>query len=468
MAGVLSFALGLETSAFSSALDRAGGRLFAFISAGKLLETVLDGVWSAIERGGALTDLSARTGEAVSDLYRLQEAFKVVGIEADSVPGMINRLNQSLSGVGEMGQRTDSAFAALGLSMNDLKRLDAPQQFNAIIASLAKVDNASGIGLASQIFGREGAGNIMQLTRDAQSFRATLADSAAEAQVFARNAATFDEIGDSLTRIKGKVGGLFAGLAASIAPEIQKVENYLKTIDFVGIGQQLGTVISGAFEAFREGKLSLLIAETIQFGFEAGFASIGPVLQKFGVTLLKLIETPLTYLQAGFQFMEEKMMEWVSKLADKLNIPNAISGFKASSFGDILDQTKRDGVSFFTQGNTLDSLNQSANDALKDALSKVGADWKELFGTFADFAARAKQGSIIQSPEKATPAVAPLFQKLDVSNIERMGFVFNGRGIAQDYNKDTAQHTKDAVSELRRANVKLTKIIEKNQPLTNI
>lgn len=460
MAGVLSFALGLETGAFSSGLDRAAGRLFAFISAGKLLETVLEGVWGAIERGGALTDLSARTGESVADLYRLQEAFKVVGLEADSVPSIINRFNRSLSGVGETGQRTDQAFAALGLSMESLRRMDAPAQFDAVARAMAGLDRASALDVGFRLFGREGGDSIVQIARDAQGFRAALADSAQEAQVFARNAAAFDNIGDSLTRIKGKVGGLFAGLAASIAPEVQKVEDYLKSIDFVGIGQQLGTVITGAFQAFREGKLSLLIAETIQFGFEAGFASIGPVLQKFGVTLLKLIETPLTYLQAGFQFMEEKMMEWVSRLADSIGIPNAISGFKASSFGNILDQTRRDGVSFFTPGNNIAALNQSANDALKEALSKVGADWKELFGTFADFASRAPKNEAGANPLSPTNGVAPASfgdQKLQVSNLEKIGFIFNGTG-GVDPARQTADNTRLQLAEQRKTNALLGRI----------
>jgi len=469
MAGVLTFALGLETSAFASGLDRAAGRMVAFLSVGKLLSETVEGVWGAIERGGALQDLSARTGETVGNLYQMQEAFKVVGISAESLPGMINRLNKSLSGVDEMGKKTEGAFAALGLSVEDLKGLDAPGQFEAVSGALAGLDKAAGMDVASRLFGREGAANMMQISRDAEGFKQTIADSAREAAVFARNAAAFDKLGDTITRVKGSLSGMFAGIAEGVVPTLQGVVEALQKIDLVAIGQDIGTMFSGAFQAFREGKLAELIGDTIVFGLSAAAVMAPGIFQKIGVALLKALETPLIYLQAGMEFVVQKFMEFIGKIP-KIGKAAGFDGFKAQSMADILTERKGKGAEFFTEGMNLTEMNKSANDSLKMGTDSLKEQYSMLFSKLGGFAARAPKSEVAStalSKSTVPDFVSTNYQKPDVTSLEKMGFIFNGGG-ANDPAKGTERNTKSLVEQSKLTNKFLEKMSSTPLALQNI
>lgn len=444
MAGVLSFALGIETSAFAAGIDRAGGRLLAFLSIGKLVSEAIEGVMGAIERGGALNDLSARTGESVENLYKLQEAFAVVGISVDSLPGMINKFNKSLSGVGEMGEKTDEAFTALGLSVADLKKMDAPGQMAAVAEKLALLDKGSAVDVASRLFGREGSANMMQLSRDAESFKETLAQAAKEAAVYARNAAAFDKLGDTVTRVKRSLSGMFAGIAEGIVPTLQGVADALNQIDLVAIGQDIGTMFAGAFQAFREGKLSILITDTIVFGFEAAAMMLPGIFAKLGIMLLRAIETPLIYLQSA--------MEWAAQFV--------MTGGKGQSFGDIFKERKAKGAEFFTEGNNLEAMNAETNQILKEKWAQLSESGKALFGSYAEFAARGPKAAAATAVSSAGSGIF----KTSANALEKMGAIFGG-GSAFDSNRQTASNTRTLVDLGRRQLTALSNL--KNDKLTN-
>jgi hypothetical protein len=454
MAGVLSFALGLETSAFSGGLDRAAGRLLAFISIGKAVQIALEGVMGAIERGGALNDLSARTGESVRNLYMLQEAFAVVGVSVDSLPGMINRLNKSLSGVGEMGEKTDEAFAALGLSVEDLKRMDAPAQFNAVIAQLGQLDKGSATDVASRLFGREGAGNIMQIARDAKGFRETLAASAREAAVFQRTAAAFDLIGDTITRIKGSIGGMFAGVAEGIVPTLQQVVNLLNQMDLVAVGQDIGKMFSGAFQAFREGQVTQLITESIAFGFRAA-AELAPVaFAGLGVAILKAFETPFAYIQSFFEWLGQKSIEMGEKFGRMIHKAmnpgskvDVNGGFKAQSFGEIMNERRENGVDYWTPGNNTDEMARQVGEMAKSAAASIKDGWGDLFKTFEGFASRAPKIEGMPTSTTTTTGMTPdtdTVSSTKSSGWENIG-LFSG-GAAFDASRQTADNTRKTVT----------------------
>lgn len=446
MAGVLSFALGLETTAFAGALDRAGGRLLAFLSVGKAVELAVDGVMNAIERGAALNDLSNRTGESVANLYQLQEAFNVVGISVDALPGMINRFNKSLSGVGEMGEKTSDAFAALGLSTEDLKKMDAPGQMMAVAEAIGQLDRGSAVDVASRLFGREGAANLLQISRDTESFKQTLTESAREAAVFARNAAAFDAVGDTVARIKGNLSGMFAGIAEGIVPTIQNIADALKELDLVTIGQNIGTMFKGAFQAFSEGKLSILISDTVVAGFQMAAELLPGIFQKIGVMILRLFEEPLIYLQS--------FMEYIAQQIETMG--------SGQSFEEILAERRQKGAEFFTQGNTIDQLNQAANDSLSAGVEGVKEKWATLFSEFADFASRGPQAAVSTASKTNSGNTGDTgsINKPNVSSLEKMGFVMSGGSI--DSNKQTAANTRRSADYLKLIHDK----IDKTQPQT--
>jgi hypothetical protein len=455
MAGVLSFALGLETSAFASALDAAGSRLIAFIGVGKLAEAVFAGVWAAIERGGQLVDLSNRTGVAVASLYQLQEAFKAVGLDANAVPSVVNRLQKSLSGIGEMGESTKEAFDALGLSMTDLKGMDSAKALQAVVAAMNQLPQGQRLDAAIRIFGRENGQNIVQLSRDTEEFGRVMADSAGEAAVFSRTAAAFDNLGDTIARIKGHVSGMFAGIAEGVVPTLQSVADALKSIDLVAVGQNISTMMAGAFQAFQEGKISVLIADTIIFGFQAAVDMMPGIFGKLGAILLRIFEYPLSYLQAGLEYNIQRFLEMVAN-TPLLGASLGLDGFKAQSFDEVFAERQAAGLKFnYGTGEFgIDQVDAAASESMNDGLASVKNRWEGLFGEFADYASRAPSAAPAESSSTtdATSSVDTAgggkIKKTDATALERMGFMVNGG--AADIQRQTANNTRELVQINRR------------------
>lgn len=432
MAGVLSFALVLETSAFSAGLDRAGGRLLAFLSVGKLVQEAMQGVMGAIERGGALNDLSARTGEAAGTLYQLQEAFKDSGLSVDALPGMINRFNKSLSGVGEMGEKTDEAFQALGLSADDLKRKDAPAQFEAVAQKLAVLDKASAFDIASRLFGRDGAANIMQISRDFAAFRDTIRDSAREAEIFARNAKAFDKLGDTTNTIKRHIGGMWAGLAEGLTPELQVISDKIARLDLTEFGLNLGQTIGDAFAAADYGKfdqyMSLLLKSQAQdfadqIGKSIGEAYGAAAGADYGSATRKALDFGLPVLGAADQFGPLGVASMFRK------------AFKATEFfGDPILRGAMGQENIYREqlGQLQADLRRKRSlENFNEILATAFIPIEELVGVnTGGISAPAEIGGTIAKP--------------NASALEKIGFVFNG-GSAFDPAKGTEKNTRRLV-----------------------
>ena len=507
--GVLNFTLGLATSQFTSALDSAKGKLGglgstflkltgvgAAIGAGfaalKGMANVVEGVMGAIEKGADLAHLSKRTGESVAALYSLQRGLKAVGLEAGTAGPMIFAMQRSLGGVNEEGLPTAHVFEQLGLSIEEIKKMDAPSAMQAIANSMARLDNSSAAAAASKIFGRGFGANFMQLARSGDEFSKALKGSAQAAQTMARNAQTFENVELALGRLKAKANGLFIGIAAGLAPQLEKILNQLNGIDLSGIGKEMGNVVSAFIQAFQEGRLSELISETLKLGFNSGMAIVLAGFAKLGVILLKTLETPLTYAQAGLDTFADRMLGVALKIRKFLGLSTVDepaketkssllanierqhksgklsddeyekrkkeastgTGFKEDSWQDSLKGRKEKGVEFFQPGYGLNEMGAGADDMLKGGMAKIKTLWGDYSKTIADFNKRAPKGQAVEDAKKgggsldATGATgASGSTKPSATSIEKMGFVFNG-SAASDPNATTAKNTTKMVQQL--------------------
>jgi hypothetical protein len=476
MANVLSFTLGLEASKFISQMGIASHSVIEFLAVGELVRKGFEKTWSAIERGGQLNDLSARTKETVSNLYSMEEAFKVVGIGADKVGGMTLKLQKAMSGVSDTGEATAGLFGAMGLNLEQLKKADGVTQITRIGEALGKLDKNSAAGIAGKIFGREGAGDILQISRDMESFTETVKDSQKEAALFARNAAAFDKIGDTLVRIKSKTEGFFAGIAAGAAPSIQAVEDAINKIDFTGFGEQLGVMLHGFINAFKSDNAWKLIADTISFGFEAAVDLAPGIFAKLGIVLLEVFKTPIAYLQAGIEYAIDQAVNnpVIRKFLSYTTMGASETAFKglglgeggdAESFQSILNKRLAIGPEYFTQGNTTGAMNAEVTAELKRRFEDVKKNWGDLFGEFKSFAV---DGKAIGVAGGGTPSQLDLTKitKPDVSALEKIGFVI-GTGVGgNDHARETARNTATTVNLLRDLPDKIANAIPRDK-LTN-
>ena len=151
--GVLQFTLGLSTEKFLSNIGVGSRAVLTFAAMGEAANFSMGKMMEAVNRGAALGALAARTNQSAQSLYGLEMGFKGVGLSADAVPGLILRIQKSLSGVNEMGARTDLIFSQLGLNMKLLRDSSAATQITTIASALSKLGTSGAAVAASQLSG---------------------------------------------------------------------------------------------------------------------------------------------------------------------------------------------------------------------------------------------------------------------------------------------------------------------------
>ncbi|MDE2105497.1 MAG: hypothetical protein KGL39_50185, partial [Patescibacteria group bacterium] len=225
--GILQFTLGLATGGFLSKLGEAKAGITGFIGGLIGVGAIVEGVHKAIDKGAELERLHKQTGIASGTLFQLQEGFKAAGLGADEAGPLMLRMQRAIGGVNEMGESTSDIFRRMGLNIADLKKLDAPQQFQSILHAISGLDSSSAAMAAGSIFGRFGFGDIIQLTRSTKEFGAAMKRSAEDAKEWQRVSAAFEQFKISLNRIKEIAEGFFGGIAAGVVPALQKGLDYL-------------------------------------------------------------------------------------------------------------------------------------------------------------------------------------------------------------------------------------------------
>jgi archaellum component FlaC len=482
MSGVLQFSLGLTAGGFASAIAGANSKLKAFVgtalsmpgvgvAVGGLigsfasLHAVVEGVMGAIEKGAALEDLSKRTGVAVGELYSLQKGFAAAGLEAGDVSGALFMMQKSLAGVNEQGESTTDIFSQLGLDIGRMKNLSGPQQLQTIMERINKLDQGGAVNAASKIFGRGQAGNMVQLARSSKDFAEAIKSSAEQAAIFQRSSPAFEAVDKSLAKLRGKANGLFAGIAEGAAPALQEMIDTLNKVDLTGIGVQLGQILTAFTQAWREGKLAMMIADTFKMGFDAVVLMAPAALGKLGIILLRVFEQPLLIIQVMMEKAIQEFMAYYAKIPGVAQMLG-LDGFKAQSTEEIARDRAESGVEFWSQGNNLDTMNEDMNSFWDQQVATLKEKWGAYDSVVQGFVARAPKpkgseaagtgkggkssGPFEPEPKgseaagtgkggKSSGPFEPEAVKPEFTQFEKMGFVMSGlNNPALDYARTTA------------------------------
>jgi hypothetical protein len=463
----LEYAISLSTGAFMSGLSRVssgtgalvskmgaltgvGAAIGAGIAGVKGMLNVVEGVESAIERGAGLQKLSDTTGVAVASLYRLQAGLKVVDVDAANAGPMILRMQRALGGVSEEGEPTAAIFSQIGLSIQSLKQMDAPEAFSAIAAALGKFDQSSAAFAASKIFGRGAGEDILRVARGAKDFSGAASGAGAGAAQMARYASAFDDIEKSATKAKGKINSLFTGVAGGVAPGIQAVIDNLEDMDLRDTGEKIGVVFGGLIQAFRDGQLADVIGQSFVVGFDAGWPGVLGGMAKIGIVLLNILKTPFTYLQA----LIEIQIQSYGRFLGALHIPGFASFRKEyTPPAKILKERKEEGMKLgYGEGMSLTELSEGVdafyNKAMAEGKKKLAAMYDGTFKPLNDklIATLGPKGKskATGEPQKkeltlGAGAGGGLPKAMDLAKI---GFVFRGGSIANAQNREIAMNTR--------------------------
>lgn len=262
----ISAELQLKTGAFHAAFSRVDASLvkmqrrvvglesafkgFAWMGGAALagVAAVAVKLKSAFDLGGQLSDLSANTGMAASDVLVLRQAFANAGMGAGDLQGNIARLQKALAGTNEEGQSTNAALQRLGLAAGQIDGLNAAQQIKRLQQAFAAIpDPAERTRTAMELFGKSGA-KMLALLGDSRALELAGEQVGALGALMDENAGKFDKISDAVTTLAGlKMDQLFSGFAAELAGSADGIEK-LSTVDLTGVGEEIAMAAKNTFE----------------------------------------------------------------------------------------------------------------------------------------------------------------------------------------------------------------------------
>ena len=191
------------------------------LSAGGTIAAMGAAMKSAIDAGGELSDVMARTGASGRDLVILEQAFVNAGVEAGKVPTALNRMQKAIAGVNDDGEQTANAFNKIGMNIRDLQGMDAVGAFRAIGERIAGIqDPASRTAAAMEIFGKSG-GEMLVMMTDSSAWQSARDQVGGYGDLLAENAERFDAIGDSVANFQVAAKTLGTVLASNLAPALE-------------------------------------------------------------------------------------------------------------------------------------------------------------------------------------------------------------------------------------------------------
>lgn len=204
----------------------------------------------AINAAGQLTDLSARTGISVEALQRFGTIARESGLSIEDLTALVGKLTR-IVGTGSDGAAY--AFEQLGLSIDELRRMDAESRFRTVAEALRQVsDETEASALAYAIWGRQGD-TALQLVRQ-QSLGA--ADGIRV--LSGEQAALLDESTERWDRFKADVSTGLAQMAGSAIGHIETMWTALRNVP------KLPTGDADAWKSFIEFAGMRLPADKLQ------------------------------------------------------------------------------------------------------------------------------------------------------------------------------------------------------------
>ena len=106
-----------------SRIAATAGAIAGGLAAGFTINAFKGLISGAIETGAALDDLSQQTGATVEALSGLLAVGKFNDVGPEQLGGAMNKLAANLAGATEESKGTGKALAALGVNMNDFRKL---------------------------------------------------------------------------------------------------------------------------------------------------------------------------------------------------------------------------------------------------------------------------------------------------------------------------------------------------------
>jgi hypothetical protein len=211
---------------------------------------------AAIQFGDDINKASIKSGIAVEEFSELAYAAKQNDIEMTSLSTALKKMQVTLSDTASSGKGATEELTALGLTVEDLKRLSPDKQFELLADRISSLtDPADRARAAVALFGKAGADLLPLFEQGAAGIRALREEAERMgATLTGEQAAALAEADDAIKRLGQSWDGLARTLTANVAPGLVSVLDAMtnvlkKTPDVITFGDAW----KGVAAAFKEG-----------------------------------------------------------------------------------------------------------------------------------------------------------------------------------------------------------------------
>jgi hypothetical protein len=236
-------------------------RAFAGIGAVAVGQFLTRTATAAIQYGDELQKASIKSGVAVEQLSALAYAAKQSDIDLGSLSESLKKMQLALSQATTGGKEQKKTLDALGISLEDIKNLNADEQFILIAQQISSLKNpADKARAATELFGRAGA-NLLPLFEDgAEGIRKATEEAKNLGFVLgSEQVKKLADADDALKRLGSSWDSFAANLISKVSPALTAILDQL----------------SGAANLTTEGltnRLDGLQLKTIEIGKKLGNA----------------------------------------------------------------------------------------------------------------------------------------------------------------------------------------------------
>ena len=243
--------------------------------------------------GDALDKMAARTGVSVQALAELGYAAVRGGADINAVEKSIRMMQKKLGDAAGGSKEAAEAFAALGLSAEDLASLSPEEQFTRVAAAVAKIEDPTAKAAAAmKIFGARSGVALLPMLKDLDKARERaralgLVMSKEDTDAAARFTDMLADLWDTIKAVGVAIG---AALAGGLSNLIEKMAFAIGTVS-KWIKQNRGAVEAAALVV--AGLVAAGIALTVLGGAFTALGMICGILAT-GITAIAMVIGALT------------------------------------------------------------------------------------------------------------------------------------------------------------------------------
>ena len=218
----------------------------AFAAAGVAATLASKAIFGAADRIGDLKDAAEQVGVTTQSLQNMAAAAALTGVSMQDMTGAVTKMNKNVAETILTGEGASKAFAAIGLSAQQLRSMAPEDQFALIaerIKNIGDVQLQTKVGM--DIFGKSSAamlslfnGGLKESTAEAEKLGLTLSSGQVDA---------LDKLSDTKDKLSSVWDGFVAKTAAKAAPALQGVlDQVFKLIDGMGGVEKVSQRMAGS------------------------------------------------------------------------------------------------------------------------------------------------------------------------------------------------------------------------------